>query len=330
MAQSMTFKDAVAAMNRYGQEHRPFVFALDYEKSEGYVIADPLTAETDILFDLHGVTNVTTTTAPRAITWSIQPESFERYCERFAIVRAGLEDGRTRLTNLTVRTPMTIDGTLEEIFHSTTAKYRMCIPGHWVCFSPETFVTIDKNGRIGSQPMKGTIDASTPDVEMAILNNYKETREHVTMVEMMVDELKAVADDVSCERFRFFTRIAHSTGDILQVSSEITGQLKPEYRTALGDLFDALIPAASICGTPKVSTLRLIRDAEQEPRGFYTGVVGYYDGETLDSGVLIRFISQDADGHFTYQSGGGVTIDSKAEKEYREVIQKVYLPSGQC
>lgn len=330
MTERMTYTAVIEGMNRYGREHRPFIFALDYEKSEGYLLADPLTSETDLLFDFHGTTNAPAPDCSRSLQWQIQPESLEVYARRFAIVRKGLMDGRTRLTNLTVRTPMVIGGSLEEIFHSTAAKYRMCVPGRWVCFSPETFVTIDKDGRISSEPMKGTIDASTPNVEMAILNDYKETREHVTMVEMMVDELSAVADEVRCERFRFFTRIAHHTGDILQVSSEIAGRLKPNFRENLGDLFDALTPAASICGTPKQSTLQLIRDAEQRPRGYYTGVMGYFDGESVDSGVLIRFIEQDENGAFTYRSGGGVTIDSTVEKEYHEVIQKVYLPDGQC
>ena len=59
---------------------------------------------------------------------------------------------------------------------------------------------------------------------------------------------------------------------------------------------------------------------------FYTGVMGYFDGETLDSAVMIRFIQQEADGSFSFRSGGGITARSEMEKEYNELIQKVYVP----
>ena len=72
--------------------------------------------------------------------------------------------------------------------------------------------------------------------------------------------------------------------------------------------------------------MRAIADAEGEPRGFYTGICGYFDGEALDSGVMIRFIEQQADGSLRYRSGGGITINSQCAEEYREVCQKVYLP----
>jgi para-aminobenzoate synthetase component 1 len=64
---------------------------------------------------------------------------------------------------------------------------------------------------------------------------------------------------------------------------------------------------------------------EDYKRGFYTGVFGLYDGSSLHSGVMIRFI-QEREGRLYYKSGGGITLDSDAESEYRELIDKVYLP----
>ena len=134
-----------------------------------------------------------------------------------------------------------------------------------------------------------------------------------------------VADGVHVRRFRYIDRLETSAGPILQVSSEIVGRLATDWRSHVGDVIARLLPAGSVSGAPKDATVRLIRQAEQTPRGFYTGVFGLFDGHTLDSAVFIRFIDLTTD-PFTYQSGGGITARSRMHDEYEEVIQKVYLP----
>lgn len=93
----------------------------------------------------------------------------------------------------------------------------------------------------------------------------------------------------------------------------------------MGDILFDMLPAGSVSGAPKSSTLRIIREAEGEPRGYYTGVFGYFDGQTLDSAVLIRFIEEEQ-GRMYFRSGGGITAYSDCRSEYEEVIEKVYLP----
>ena len=90
-------------------------------------------------------------------------------------------------------------------------------------------------------------------------------------------------------------------------------------------MFFELLPAGSISGAPKQKTVEIIQEAESGPRGFYTGVFGYYDGKALDSGVMIRFIEKEND-TFYYRSGGGITSKSDLESEYKELIQKIYVP----
>ena len=133
------------------------------------------------------------------------------------------------------------------------------------------------------------------------------------------------ADRVHVERFRYIDRIATRRGDILQVSSEIAGRLPAGYEARMGDILFDMLPAGSVSGAPKSSTLRIIREAEGEPRGYYTGVFGYFDGQTLDSAVLIRFIEEEQ-GRMYFRSGGGITAYSDCRSEYEEVIEKVYLP----
>ena len=173
--------------------------------------------------------------------------------------------------------------------------------------------------------MKGTIDARIPDAETKILSDYKELSEHYTIVDLIRNDLSMVASQVRVERFRYIDRIETSNGPILEVSSEIKGDLPSDWKGRLGEIIRTLLPAGSISGAPKEATLRLIAKAEAALRGFYTGVSGYFDGRSLDSAVLIRFIDLESS-PYVYRSGGGITVNSKMEDEYDEVVKKVYLP----
>ena len=112
---------------------------------------------------------------------------------------------------------------------------------------------------------------------------------------------------------------------MLQTSTEVTGQLPADWRWHLGDILMSLLPAGSVSGAPKKSTLRIISEAEKSPRGFYCGVFGVFDGRRFDSAVLIRYIEKARDGGFFFRSGGGVTVHSNVQTEYDEAINKIYL-----
>lgn len=173
--------------------------------------------------------------------------------------------------------------------------------------------------------MKGTIDATIPDAVNKILSDFKETAEHNTIVDLLRNDLSLSSHSVHVKRFRYIDHIKNRFRNILQVSSEIEGRLPDNYHEHLGDIICPMIPAGSVSGAPKSATVNLIRNAEREPRGFYTGVFGYYDGNTLDSGVLIRFI-ESHNGQLYYRSGGGITAYSQCADEYDEVLKKIYLP----
>ena len=114
-------------------------------------------------------------------------------------------------------------------------------------------------------------------------------------------------------------------GAILQTSSEICGELTENWQAQIGTILAKLLPAGSISGAPKEKTVQIIQQAENQPRGYYTGVFGIFDGESLQSAVAIRFIEQ-TDNGLVFRSGGGITVQSDVQEEYRELIQKVYVP----
>ncbi|MCV6636772.1 aminodeoxychorismate synthase component I [Candidatus Albibeggiatoa sp. nov. NOAA] len=251
--------------------------------------------------------------------------SFDQYQTAFNQVITEMYEGNTYLLNLTFPTQIQTDASLLDIFHATQAKFKLYFQDQFVCFSPERFVQI-QNNTIKTFPMKGTINALLPNAEQQILNDDKEMAEHVMVVDLLRNDLSMVASDVRVQRFRYIDKIQAGQRPLLQVSSEISGQLPHNWQHRLGDMLYTLLPAGSISGTPKCNTLNIINQVENYQRGFFTGIFGYFDGQNLDSAVMIRFIEKQQDGSLVYKSGGGITIDSDAASEYQELLDKVYLP----
>jgi len=157
------------------------------------------------------------------------------------------------------------------------------------------------------------------------LANEKEMAEHVMIVDLLRNDLSIVAKNVEVKKFRYIQKINAGEKELLQVSSHICGELSKNWRDHLGDILKALLPAGSISGAPKKSTLDIIDEVEKYERGFFSGIFGIFDGKSFDSGVMIRFVEKNADAYI-YKSGGGITLDSDAYLEYQEMQDKIYLP----
>jgi len=322
----MNITEFIQQMNKWGQEKVPFLFVVDFELQKPIILRLNEVDPDAILFDINGFTNAVQEVVPErsAVILGTIPISFSAYREKFDIVFEHLSYGDSYLTNLTTATQVHIQSSLRDIYRKSKARYKLFFRNEFLVFSPEIFVQI-RDGKIFSYPMKGTIDASLPDAKKKIMQDQKELAEHVTIVDLIRNDLSQVATDVTVTRFRYIDELKTDNKDLLQVSSEITGTLPPDYGSRLGDVLIKLLPAGSISGAPKTKTLEIIRQAENEPRGYYTGVFGMFDGKSLDSGVMIRYIEQRRDKCF-YRSGAGITTQSTAEAEYQETIDKVYVP----
>jgi para-aminobenzoate synthetase component 1 len=173
--------------------------------------------------------------------------------------------------------------------------------------------------------MKGTIDAKLPDAKNILLSSKKEVAEHHTIVDLIRNDLSRVAKKVRVTRFQYIDHIKTNKRELFQMSSEVSGELPADYHEHLGDIFFNLLPAGSISGAPKTKTLEIIQEAEQYERGYFTGIVGIFDGLNIDSGVMIRFIEKTSTG-LIYKSGGGITSQSDCKQEYEELKNKIYVP----
>lgn len=311
-------------MNEWGEQKIPFFFAVDFEMKQPMIFKLGDLEASGILFDINAYTNSNQQESKSAISIEVFPIEFHDYEAKFRKVIAHLDYGDSFLTNLTVRTEIKTSNSLKEIFYATSAKYKLLWRDEFLVFSPEIFVRV-QDGKIFSYPMKGTIDASLPDAKDKILNDKKELAEHVTIVDLIRNDLSQVSNNVRVTRFRYIDELKTASKNLYQVSSEVTGTLSDDYSNRLGTILLKLLPAGSVSGAPKPKTVEIIRNVEGEDRGYYTGVFGYFDGNTLDSGVMIRFI-ENKNGKLFYRSGGGITTQSQVLAEYRETIDKVYVP----
>jgi len=316
-------EDGFETVNRLGRSRTPFLFIISYDQNR--IFAQPLDMlDREIYYKLEDWRNYPVKKRSKPLHFDKTPVAFDRYKRALDAVLEEIRSGNTYLLNLTFKTPIKTNYTLQEIFTYARAKFKLYFKDRFICFSPERFVEIEDN-TIATYPMKGTIDANLPDAKAQILADEKEMAEHVMIVDLMRNDLGIVGSEVKVEKFRYVEKIKAGNKELLQVSSKITATLPSDWRDEIGTLLSQILPAGSITGTPKKSTVKIIDRIEDFDRGFYTGVFGVFDGESLRSAVMIRFIEQE-EGKLYYKSGGGITIDSDARSEYEELIDKIYLP----
>ncbi len=310
-------------INSLGQNRAPFLFIISYDKNK--IFAKALDAlDNDIFYKLEDWRNYPVEARTKELTFSKSPVAFSSYQKALNEVLEQIRSGNTYLLNLTFKTAIETNYSLKEIFSYARAKFKLYYKDEFTCFSPERFVEMQGDD-IATYPMKGTIDANLPQAKERILADEKEMAEHVMIVDLMRNDLGIIGSNIKVEKFRYVEKIKAGEKELLQVSSKITAKLPKEWKENIGTLLSQLLPAGSITGTPKKSTVNIINNVEDFDRGFYTGVFGVFDGTSLRSGVMIRFIEKE-NGKLYYKSGGGITIDSDAHTEYEELNDKIYLP----
>ncbi|MGD0853987.1 MAG: chorismate-binding protein [Acidimicrobiales bacterium] len=192
--------------------------------------------------------------------------------------------------------------------------------------SPEMLMRVH-DGLVSYRPIAGTRargvnEAEDLELEQELLHDEKEIAEHVMLVDLGRNDVGRVATPgtVRVDRLAHIERYSH----LMHLVSHVEGRLKSGLDAF--DAFDALFPAGTLTGAPKVRAMELIDEFEPVFRGPYGGAVGYFSlSGNADFAITIRTLSLRA-GVATVQAGGGVVADSQPEFEYEESINKASAP----
>lgn len=188
--------------------------------------------------------------------------------------------------------------------------------------SPETLVKLDR-GELNTFPLAGTRPRGATKeeddaLERELLQDPKELAEHNMLVDLGRNDIGKISEfgTVNVEKYMEIQRFSH----VMHIGSTVSGQIR-EDKDAL-DAIDAILPAGTLSGAPKIKACQLINDIENNKRGVYGGAIGYIDFTgNLDTCIAIR-IAYKKNGKVFVRSGAGIVADSVPENEYRECINK--------
>ena len=188
--------------------------------------------------------------------------------------------------------------------------------------SPETLVKLE-NGVLHTFPLAGTrprgkTDAEDRALEAELLADEKELAEHNMLVDLGRNDLGRISKfgTVQVEKLHSIERFSH----VMHIGSTVRGEIR-EDRDAL-DAVEAVLPAGTLSGAPKIRACQLIGELENNKRGIYGGAIGYIDFTgNMDTCIAIR-IAYKKNGKVFVRSGAGIVADSDPEKEYEECLNK--------
>ncbi len=270
------------------------------------------------------------------------------FCAAIERVHAAIREGETYQVNYTLRLDFDAYGppvalyrrlrTAQPVAYGALVALPIGPTGHGepeyvLSCSPELFLRHEA-GRLIARPMKGTaaraVDAGEDArAARALANDPKNRAENLMIVDLLRNDLGRVAETGSVRVPALFTVEPYPT--VFQMTSTVQATLPPE--TGFPAVLRALFPCGSITGAPKHRTMQLIAELETEPRGLYTGGIGWIDAPPADRrcgdfclSVAIRTLALGAargglrPGRLGV--GAGIVIDSRADAEYAETLLK--------
>lgn len=188
--------------------------------------------------------------------------------------------------------------------------------------SPETLVKLE-NGVLHTFPLAGTKPrGKTPEEDKALeeelLQDEKELAEHNMLVDLGRNDLGKISKygTVQVETLHAIARYSH----VMHIGSTVRGEIADQYDAL--DAIEAVLPAGTLSGAPKIRACQLIARMENNKRGIYGGAIGYIDFTgNMDTCIAIR-IAYKKNGRVFVRSGAGIVADSDPEKEFEECLNK--------
>lgn len=253
----------------------------------------------------------------------------EQYCSMVEKAKHYIKEGDIFQVVLSNRLEAEYDGSL----YNTYVKLREINPSPYMFYfssddieiagaSPETLVKLE-NGRLHTFPLAGTrprgkTEQEDKQLERELLANEKECSEHNMLVDLGRNDIGKISKfgSVEVEQYMGIHRFSH----VMHIGSTVGGDIRDD-KDAL-DAVDAILPAGTLSGAPKLRACEIINELENNKRGIYGGAIGYIDlTGNLDTCIAIR-IAFKKNGKVFVRSGAGIVNDSIPENEYRECINK--------
>lgn len=253
----------------------------------------------------------------------------EDYLAAIARIKRFIEAGDTYQVNYTLKLLFDFAGSAEAFYRALRRSQSVSYGAYLrdgdrriMSFSPELFFR--KKGSLCTvRPMKGTIRRGCTPEEDARLADFlgsdeKNRSENVMIVDLLRNDLGRLCRPGSVSAQALFQ--VESFESLHQMTSTVQGELRP--RVSPAELFQALFPCGSVTGAPKIRTMEIIRDLELEPRGVYTGAIGYFSpgGEAVLSVPIRTLVLDGLRGEMGV--GSGIVADSDPETEWEECLLK--------
>jgi anthranilate synthase component 1 len=253
----------------------------------------------------------------------------EEYCEMVEKAKKYIVEGDIFQIVLSNRLHAEYEGSLLNTYRilrtSNPSPYMFYFSGTDVEIagaSPETLVKLE-NGVLHTFPLAGTRPRGKTDeddiaLETELLADEKELAEHNMLVDLGRNDLGRISrfGTVEVENYMHILRFSH----VMHIGSTVRGEIREDCDAL--DAVNAVLPAGTLSGAPKIRACQLIAELENNKRGLYGGAIGYIDFTgNLDTCIAIRSAFK-KNGKVFIRSGGGIVADSVPENEYQESINK--------
>ncbi|WP_306480340.1 anthranilate synthase component I family protein [Mediterraneibacter sp.] len=253
----------------------------------------------------------------------------KRYCEMAEKAKTYIREGEIFQIVLSNRLSAEFEGSLLNTYRvlrtMNPSPYMFYFSGTDVEVagaSPETLVKLE-NGILHTFPLAGTrprgrTEAEDQRLEMELLSDEKEIAEHNMLVDLGRNDLGKISEfgSVHVEKLHSIEKFSH----VMHIGSTVSGKIREGFDGF--DAIEAVLPAGTLSGAPKIRACQLIGELESNKKGIYGGAIGYIDFTgNMDTCIAIR-IAYKKNGTVFVRSGAGIVADSVPEREYEECINK--------
>ncbi|HAN21807.1 MAG: anthranilate synthase component I [Clostridiales bacterium GWF2_36_10] len=258
--------------------------------------------------------------------------SEEKYCEMVEKAKNYIYEGDIFQAVLSNRLEASFKGSLFDVYR----VLRTTNPSPYMFYfssddieiagaSPETLVKLQDSSLYtfplaGTRP-RGKTEEEDKNFEKELLTDEKECAEHNMLVDLGRNDIGRISEigSVEVERYMSIERFSH----VMHIGSTVKGKIRSD-KDAL-DAVDAILPAGTLSGAPKIRACEIIDELEQNKRGIYGGAIGYIDFTgNLDTCIAIR-IAYAKNGKIFIRSGAGIVADSVPKSEYLECLNKAQV-----